>query len=181
MSDTNLPLDEAALGRILGRSFIPGRKTIETLITQSRAALTLRARVAELEAECDERRNAMDDALNTLAEQVAHANRLRDALEAVTAMAADLTLTLDQNTPGIESFPLLKKHVGVGARAMDVLASTPAADLSAHDAEVGMRVVSECAMTMRSKCDCSHCDENAPGWEGRAIVERALAAQEVKP
>lgn len=54
-----------------------------------------------------------------------------------------------------------------------------AAALAAHDAEVGLRVVSECAMTMRSRCSCSHCDENEPGWKGREIVERALAAQEV--
>jgi len=144
-------------------------------------ALTLRARVAELEAERDGYRNgqaqvqAMFDGLwKSNAALAASHNALRDALKKAER---NFDVTAGQTTDALAREACVRYR----DECSDALASTPSADLSAHDAEVGMRVVSECAMTMRSKCDCTHCDENAPGWEGRAIVERALAAQEVKP
>lgn len=123
-------------------------------------AAALKARIATLEAELAEARTARGDGIIAdlnfkLITEQAHANALRDAL--------------------------LRIQIGCGCGCDDfaakALAQTPAASLAAHDAEVGLRVVSECAMTMRSRCSCSHCDENEPGWKGREIVERALAAQ----
>lgn len=103
-----------------------------------------------------------------LDEERALTNALRDALE--KADAAFNAWARDEDGIHPDAWPAVE-HLRATLKAH------PAASLAAHDAEVGLRVVSECAMTMRSRCSCSHCDENEPGWEGRAIVERALAAQ----
>lgn len=114
------------------------------------------ARVAELEAENEERRIAFDDALNELRAQIARANALRDALEKV----------------------LLSSSI-VHARdiAEAALAAHPAASLAAHDAEVGLRVA-------KAAVEATH-ESIEMGGNGdpnlHDIVERALAAQEVKP
>ena len=123
----------------------------------------LKERIATLEAE-------LAEAWTCARENMAHANALRDALE--KANAAFNAWGRDEDGIHPEAWPAVE-HL------REVLLATPAASLAAHDAEVGLRVVSECAMTMRSRCSCSHCDENEPGWKGREIVERALAAQEV--
>lgn len=133
-------------------------------------ALTLRARVAELEANNEGSLKAAAYWKENWQRSEAHAATLREALEEAAAH-----MWGNQKRCGC-----LNECIHTGEVVRAALAATPAASLAAHDAEVGMRVVSECAMTMRSKCNCTHCDENAPGWEGRAIVERALAAQEVK-
>ncbi len=161
ITDAMITLDAAALDLAADPAHAMACRV--HLVAQSRAALTLSARVAELEDE-------NEDLFNESLKWEVHANALRDALE--KANAAFNAWGRDEDGIHPEAWPAVE-HL------REVLLATPAASLAAHDAEVGLRVVSECAMTMRSRCSCSHCDENMPGWKGREIVERALAAQEV--
>lgn len=142
----------------------------------ARLALTQSERIATLEAELAEaQRDAtfgapliVESYKSELLQRDVAINALRDALE--KANAAFNAWGRDEDGIHPEAWPAVE-HL------REVLLATPAASLAAHDAEFGLRVVSECAMTMRSRCSCSHCDENMPGWKGREIVERALAAQ----
>ena len=119
MSD--LPLDEAALDNIGGPEIGP----IEAcdLITQARAALTLRARVAELEAKCADLREDNAYFRKQSWEHCSHAAKLREALVKADAMIRKLLAGAVTDTGADET----------GAAIGAALATTPAADLSAHE------------------------------------------------
>lgn len=154
---TPLPLDTAALDEIGARPdevvtmqaplSRPGYVPIDAgerdaLIAQSRAALTLAARVAELEAENAKLREggvagamAYADARVQAGENAAHANALRDALEKVREfLIAEYGLSASEaaNTGGVVALEAYHAWESVNA----ALAATPAASLAAHDAEV---------------------------------------------
>lgn len=129
-----LPLDAAARNLLHYINVMPDADTLltpEVLLaeTQLRAALsqpdTLAARVAELERELNGVREAtateLRAAYKRVAELEAELKQSRHAHE--KCMADNDALKAHANT--------LKKHVGVGARAMAVLAAHPAASLDA--------------------------------------------------
>lgn len=188
MSD--LPLDEAALDRSEGRinrGDWPADNTMHALVAQSRAALTLRARVAELEAE-----NAEDDALRTRMGDILTltVNALKgepdsrslhdwatlpEVARALVAHAAKLRETLDDiaDANGCDVEGCTNRDCLAGKTAKAALASTPATSLAAHDAEVVERLAQRFA---------------ADGDEVGVMVAGAIralaaqeAAQEVKP
>ena len=147
MTDTPLPLDEAAAKIQRAREEVFGlcsgkRKwTMRVPVDSERdsdfvicdaldVADALRARVSELEAERDGYRNgqvqvqALFDGLwKSHCALSAHANRLRDALVKARDMLCEDGDWLPGTTRANECIT-------------DALISTPAADLSAHDAEV---------------------------------------------
>ena len=168
MSD--LPLDEAALDRAKKRiehGDWPADNTLHALVAQSRAALTLRARVAELEAELAITQKYADDCGSLLTRATterdaaySHAAKLREALVKADAMIRKLLAGAVTDTGADET----------GAAIGAALATTPAADLSAHDAEVLTLAFNEL----------SRLGAFVPGG---MVMARALAAQaqEVKP
>ena len=159
MSD--LPLDEAALDRAKKRiehGDWPADNTLHALVAQSRAALTLRARVAELEAKCADLREDNAYFRKQSWEHCSHAAKLREALVKADAMIRKLLAGAVTDTGADET----------GAAIGAALASTPAADLSAHAAEVLTLAFNEL----------SRLGAFVPGGMDMA---RALAAHEVKP
>ena len=159
MSTNDLPLDEAALCSVEARMHAAPeawRYAADLLLVQqARAALTLAARVAELEAELVAQRYRAAECLYERNEAQAHANALRDAL-----------VLIEPRSYGVPR---------VGDIAAKALASTPAADLAAHDAEVRKSVLMEAATWFEGSGE--------PIGKATAQFIRALAAQaqEVKP
>ena len=119
---------------------------------ESRAALTLAARVAELEARCERL------AGGAIFSQ-ARINGLRNALEEIRTHGPSCYMGSDPS----------RSCVAIAERA---LASTPAADLAAHDAEVRKSVLMEAATWFEGSGE--------PIGKATAQFIRALAAQEVK-
>ena len=108
---------------------------------ESRAALTYRARVAELEANTDALRDALESGNRRLGYWCDLHGSLPEDVSALAGMQA-------------------------------ALASTPAADLAAHDAEVRKSVLMEAATWFEGSGE--------PIGKATAQFIRALAAQEVK-
>ena len=175
MSD--LPLDEAALDRAKKRiqhGDWPADNTLHALVAQSRAALTLRARVAELEAELAITQKYADDCGSLLTRATterdaaySHAAKLRDALVKCEDEWRKLGGPLSAWPKGDGRRDTARELADECAAALD---ATPAADLSAHDAEVLTLAFNEL----------SRLGAFVPGGMDMA---RALAAQaqEVKP
>ena len=179
MSD--LPLDEAALDRAKKRiehGDWPADNTLHALVAQSRAALTLRARVAELEAELAITQKYADDCGSLLTRATterdaaySHAAKLREALVKADAMIRKLLAGAVTDTGADET----------GAAIGAALATTPAASLAAVRASVWEEAR---ALVKAEHAACWHAD--AMGGAGACDrilrgIERALAAQEVKP
>ena len=141
MSD--LPLDEAALDRAKKRiehGDWPADNTLHALVAQSRAALTLRARVAELEAELAITQKYADDCGSLLTRATterdaaySHAAKLREALVKCEDEWRKLGGPLSAWPKGDGRRDTARELADECAAALD---ATPAADLSAHDAEV---------------------------------------------
>ena len=179
MSD--LPLDEAALDRAKKRiehGDWPADNTLHALVAQSRAALTLRARVAELEAKCADLREDNAYFRKQSWEHCSHAAKLREALVKADAMIRKLLAGAVTDTGADET----------GAAIGAALASTPADSLAAHAAEV----IERCAKwhdERANEADAKVDESSDPEWwDGMAEFHRdsakgirALAAQEVKP
>ena len=171
MSD--LPLDEAALDRAKKRiehGDWPADNTLHALVAQSRAALTLRARVAELEAKCADLREDNAYFRKQSWEHCAHAAKLREALVKADAMIRKLLAGAVTDTGADET----------GAAIGAALASTPAASLAAVRASVWEEAR---ALVKAEHAACWHAD--AMGGAGACDrilrgIERALAAHEVK-
>ena len=157
-----LPLDAAALEELRGRTFLPGPVTTDRLVEQSRAALTLSARVAELEDE-------NEDLFNESLKWEVHANALRDALEQLHG-PCEYTSVHDPNS--------CLRGIGHTCRSCedawiisDALAQTPAASLRSRDAEVLKRAAVKCDEIVRG-----HSPENARVGTGRRLETKILAA-----
>lgn len=135
---------------------------------ESRAALTLAARVAELEAELVAQRYRAAECLYERNEAQAHANRLRDALE--TVQHNRTCSCYEDGEPGC------CPRCTLGYDAVDTaLASTPAASLAAHNAAL----IERCATAAESYLWNLPAIQSQVGANcGDAI--RALAAQKVK-
>ena len=165
MSD--LPLDEAALDRAKKRiehGDWPADNTLHALVAQSRAALTLRARVAELEAKCADLREDNAYFRKQSWEHCSHAAKLRDALVKCEDEWRKLGGPLSAWPKGDGRRDTARELADECAAALD---ATPAADLSAHDAEVLTLAFNEL----------SRLGAFVPGGMDMA---RALAAHEVK-
>lgn len=221
---TPLPLDEAALDRLAvrfnGCYHLTAAECL-ALIAQARAALTLAARVAELEQERTDAAMRLSRAMNSpclevssggtftgalmdfaakrMAELEAERNGVVGALLAERAHANALRdACTDRPAPGILKCRLCGgsniNHADgkTGERFTDIrhngdcaLASTHTADLAAHDAEVGLRVLTAVGYVEPSTgADFDECKrrgrEDVPmlNQVGRErAVARALAAQ----
>ena len=152
---------------------------------------TLRARVAELEADNQGSLKAAAYWKENWQRSEAHAAKLREALQDAHSRLA---------SPRARMFPnayLLDHEAGENVGACGIctaLATTPAASLAAHDAEVLERAAGVCDV-WAGKCadiqrdaeerwdDVREAEANAMGAtaEELAAAIRALAAQEVKP
>ena len=181
MSD--LPLDEAALDRAKKRiehGDWPADNTLHALVAQSRAALTLRARVAELEAELAITQKYADDCGSLLTRATterdaaySHAAKLRDALVKCEDEWRKLGGPLSAWPKGDGRRDTARELADECAAA---LASTPAASLAAHNAAL----IERCATAAESYLWNLPAIQSQVGANcGDAI--RALAAQEVKP
>lgn len=190
--NTPLPLDAAALDRwsaLLARIIDHSDGTrpfaevyddeLEPFIAQSRAALTLAARVAELEGANNALRDDNEHFRKQAWDRVLEANALRDALEkwrewetAAGTLDADGMLELEADA-----------HVAT-TRA---LAAHPAASLAAYRKSVLEEAATECVVAVHAPDDMQHDPlrletfDDAVGACAAAIRALAAQAQEVKP